>query len=152
LKNATAYRLQIATSATDPSDAVLFSHPLKTVFTDKTSYRLKVIGAQFYYWRVQASVGGSFQKYTPSIHFAVAKPAVGIPRPLSPPNGVRKTAGRVSLCWSGVSGSVGYVLKLNGSNHLVSGTCFTISTSPRTYSWSVAARVQGVQIYTGDFS
>jgi hypothetical protein len=145
------YTLQVATSATDPSDTIVFRHH-KTVLIDKTSYALHVIGAQFYYWRVRAQVSGAWTNYTPSKHFGVARPAIGRPAPLSPRNGSATIATSVQLCWSPVKGALEYRLRVDGHSQIVHGGCSTLGVHPRAYHWSVAAEVKGVQVYTGSFS
>jgi hypothetical protein len=150
---ASAYRLQVATTPGDPSDAVVFAHPTSTVKVSKPTYHLKVTGAQWYYWRVQALVGGKWQRYTHSIHFAVAKPKITKPVALAPETGIVKGGKRARLCWSPVQGAVGYRLRIGGQKtRTVRNTCVTLSVRPKTYHWSVAALVQGAGVYTGAYS
>jgi hypothetical protein len=151
--NASMYRVQVATSPGDPSDAVVFAHGGRTISVATTAYRLKVTGSQLYYWRVQARVGNKWQPYTPSQHFAVAKPDVSKPLALAPITGSAKGGNNVRLCWSAVPHAIGYRLRVQGQRtRTVSGTCVTLSVRPRTYRWSVAALVRGAGLYTGAYS
>jgi hypothetical protein len=146
---ATKYGLQIATSQLDPKDSVVFAHPLKTLTTSKTYYFMKVVGKQFYYWRVRARVSGKWGSFARSQHFLVSKPKVGIPAPRSPRNGAALRVKRVQLCWSPVQGAFEYSLRLNGSNMVVRSTCSSLRVKPQLYRWSVAARVKAALVYAG---
>jgi serine/threonine protein kinase len=149
VKNA-IYRLQVASSAVDPSDAVVFAHPLKTLLLETNSYRLPVVGAQFYYWRIQPEINGKWEAYTPSTHFQVAKPSVGVPKLLTPKNGVQHAGNQVKLCWSAVSGASGYRVTIEGAGSFsTTSTCKSVAVEPGTYRWSVAAEAKGVKTYVG---
>lgn len=151
--HASVYRLQIAAVPGDPSDAVVFAHGSRAVLVAVPRYRLKVKGQQWYYWRVQALVGGLWLRYTPSSHFAVAKPGIAQPVALAPVTGVSKGGKHARLCWSRVPGAVAYRLRVQGQSvRTVHGTCVTLSLRPRTYHWSVAALVKGAGLYTGTYS
>jgi serine/threonine protein kinase len=153
VSQATDYRLQVATRATDPSDSIVFKHPLLTKVTSHTSYSLKVVGYQYYFWRVQAQVGGKWNPYSASQHFSVAMPTVGKPVALLPRNGTRSTARQIRLCWSEVKGAANYTLGVSGwGTRRVAGTCSWISVRPGAYQWRVAARLKAAQIYTGPYS
>jgi len=153
VSHASDYRLQVATRATDPSDSIVFKHPLLTKVTSHTSYSLKVLGYQYYFWRIQAQVGGKWNPYSASQHFSVAMPTVGKPVALLPRNGTRSTARQIRLCWSGVKGAANYTLRVTGwGSRRVAGTCTWISVRPGTYQWRVVARVKAAQIYTGPYS
>jgi hypothetical protein len=151
--HASVYHLQIVTAPGDPSDSVVFAHGSTTVSVSSPQYHLKVTGQQLYYWRVQALVGGLWQRYTPSRHFAVARPQITRPVALAPVTGSGKGGKHVRLCWSPVRGATGYRLRVQGQRtRTVQGTCITLSVRPRTYHWSVAALVKGVGVYTGAYS
>ena len=149
---ATNYHLQVATWPTDPSDAVVFAHPLKTVTTPNTFYSMTVVGRQFYYWRVASEVDGKWSAYSQSQHFLVPKPSIKTPVLRLPKNGTSVIFKRMTLCWSSVKGALSYVLKVNGKSQTVHGTCTSLSVTPGTYHWSVAARFKGARVYTGSFS
>jgi hypothetical protein len=153
IPSASVYRIQIATTPGDPSDSVVFAHASTTLKVRKPTYHLKVTGQQWYYWRVQALVGGTWQHYTRSIHFAVAKPKVTKPIALAPETGVGKGGKHARLCWSPVQGAIGYRLRVQGQKtRTVHSTCLTLSVRPKTYHWSVAALVKGAGVYTGAYS
>lgn len=151
--HASMYRLQITTAPGVPSDAAVFAHGSRTISVTKSTYTLRVTGSQLYYWRVQARVGKTWQRYSPSQHFAVAKPVVTMPVALAPVTGIAKGGKHARLCWSAVAHADGYRLRVQGQpTRTVSGTCVTLSVQPRSYRWSVAALVKGAGVYTGAYS
>lgn len=152
VSNADIYRLQVATSATDPSDAVVFKKTKISKNVDSTSYHLKVIGAQYYYWRVRVKVNGKWNPFSKSQHFFVPQPAIGKPVPLRPTNGAKRAVKSMQLCWSGVNGAVGYMLRVDGRTQAVNSACAWVAVHAGSYSWRVAARERGVSVYTGAFS
>lgn len=151
---ASAYRLQVVTSATDPSDATLFKHPSLSRLVSGNSYGLRVVGRQYYFWRVQADVRGIWGRYTHSTHFLVAGPAIAAPFPLTPPNSSSLTVNQAHLCWSRVRGAADYILNVVGAEaaNPQRSTCAWISVRPGNYRWRVAARVKGVRLYAGPYS
>lgn len=147
------YRVQVATRDGDPSDAAIFRHPLITSTTTKTTYPLRVVGAQTYYWRVQAKVSGKWQLYTHSQHFLVARPAISTPNPMLPRSGTTVFTNRVTFCWSSVTHAAGYDLRIQRTGtRSASGSCSRVTLPAGTYHWAVAALVRGVHLYSGSYS
>jgi hypothetical protein len=119
-----------------------------------SSYGLHVVGRQFYYWRVRADVRGVWERYTPSTHFLVTAPSIAAPFPLRPPNNSSLTATEAHLCWTRVPGAAGYLLDVVGVQAAIPerSTCAWFAASPGNFRWRVAARVEGVRLYTGPYS
>jgi hypothetical protein len=150
LSGAGVYRLQIATTPADPSDRIVFRRPWRTIVTSHTAYSLRVVGAQLYYWRVQALVKGRWTPYTHSRHFLVERPAVPSPVALGGSSRSQVAAQRVRLCWSRVSGAVAYRVQIAGmESRRTRSSCISLQLYPGTYRWTVAALVQGVRLYAG---
>jgi hypothetical protein len=151
--DADAFRLQVATGKPGQDAAAPFDHPLRSIVLQSTSYSLRVAGPQTYYWRVQPSIGGVWNPYTPAHHFVVAAPIIGVPVPLTPHDGSALTPGSTRLCWSGVSGAAGYVVSLSNRRPLTAaGSCTSVALGAGSYQWRVAAQAPGVRTYTGPVS
>lgn len=153
VRGAARYGVQVATSSRAMSDSALARLPRRIISTTRHALRWRVVGAQIYYWRVRPYVGGRWKPYSAWHTFIVARPVVGIPSLLTPENGAMRVARHVTLCWLTVPNSVGYRLRVDGMPaRTLSSTCSTIAVRPATYTWSVAAQVRGVQVYTGPYS
>lgn len=126
----------------------------RTHLIDHTSYRLRVVGAQFYYWQVQVYADGKWQTPSEPRLFAVSRPQVAVPAARTPARARRSASHTVRLCWSAVPGAAGYTLRLSGAAapQQVSGTCRTERLGPGRYTWQVAARSRGIRVYQGSFS
>ncbi|MBV9282349.1 MAG: hypothetical protein JOZ41_19890 [Chloroflexi bacterium] len=145
------YRLQIALLPADPSIAAVFRHA-RTILTSHTSYRLRVEGYRYYYWRVRARVRGRWHPYSRAQRFVVARPSIGRAGPRTPVNGTRTRAKAMRLCWSGVTGAAAYRLWVNGTARTVRATCTWLAVRPGAYRWAVAALVQAARLYSGPVS
>ncbi|MGI8827258.1 MAG: protein kinase domain-containing protein [Chloroflexota bacterium] len=154
VSGASLYQLQLATRSSDPSDAVVFRHPSRTLSLKATSYRLKGIdGFQFYYWRVRALAHGRWGPFSPSRHFAVAKPKIETPRPLAPLGTIVTKSKVARLCWTPVREATDYRLRLDSGVAIVRrATCAVVPAHYGGHLWSVAAQVLGVRKYTGHYS
>jgi len=146
------YRLQVVIAHGGRRHAS-FRHPLLTTLVSQSAYSLPVLGAQRYYWRVQAFVDGRWQPYSKPRHFTVQQPVVGSPAPRTPRSGSHIVRGSIKLCWAAIPGAIGYEVRVvpHGAS-VVTETCETVALPAGTYRWSVAAFVQGARVYTGPYS
>lgn len=147
------YHLQVASTRSVVLPSAAFLDSQRTVLTTKTSYRLRVVGAQLYYWRVQALTGGVWHAYSRPRIFSVGRPRVASPVALRPTNGSVHRPGPVRLCWSRVSTAALYRVTVDRRRSLaVYGTCTTIIVAAGLHHWSLAAVVVAARSYTGEQS
>jgi hypothetical protein len=148
----TIYRLEIGRGSALADRALAFLPPWRTILTERTDYTLRVVGAQFYFWRVQAQVGGVWHPWSAVSVFAVAAPHAAVPAIRATPGSVVHSR-RARLCWGAVPGAVGYRLRIDGHKTVATrSTCTSVTLAPGTHRWQVEAVVKGIQDYLGAYS
>jgi hypothetical protein len=146
------YRVQIGRGTSLKDRFVAFLPAWRRVLTDQTSYTFHALGPQFYFWRVQAMVGGTWQPWSQTSVLAVAAPQVSIPNPRG--GSVRNIRpGRTRLCWTPVAGAAGYSVSVDARSPLsTTATCVSVNLGNGVHHWRVAATARGVRLYIGAYS
>jgi hypothetical protein len=135
------YRIRLWTSSSASAKVISVARP---------SYRMRVVGAQKYFWRVQALFQGRWTAYGPTSDFAVGSPPVGRPVALSVPSSSRLRPGNVTLCWKPVLKAIEYHLTVSGiAPRTVRSSCTRIPVGAGRHRWTVAAVVRGAKNYVG---
>jgi len=81
---ALVYRVQVAAGRHISKNLAVFRHPILTRLSLGTSYALKVVGPQVYYWRIQAYIRDRWTPYSHAQQFVVARPTGIVPVPGTP--------------------------------------------------------------------
>ena len=82
--HALVYRVQVAAGRHISKNLAVFRLPILTRLSLGTTYALKVVGPQVYYWRIQAYVRDRWTPYSHAQQFVVARPTVIVPAPRAP--------------------------------------------------------------------
>jgi hypothetical protein len=149
----TIYRLQIGRGTALADGAIAFVPPWRSILTDRTSYRFRALGAQFYFWRVRGLVSGHWHPWSSTEILAVAAPSVGVPAARQIRSGSILHPGRAKLCWTAVGDAAGYLVRVDGRAPISTrSTCMSVTFAAGTHHWQVAATTRGVKLYAGAYS
>jgi hypothetical protein len=124
LSGATAYRLQVATTAGFTAGTIVKD----TTLADTTKTLTGLGYLTQYYWHVAAQVGGSWGDYATAWSFTTALVPAGVPTQLLPANNAIDQTTSLTIRWRTATGATQYHLQAGGDSTFTSGLIVNDST------------------------